>query len=157
MKRRAWRIRDDRSAERELFVPSRDLLGDRGDLTKDELRRLRRAAGSRVVRLYIVWCLFALIMIPFEWYHAITQLIVGHASRELGLAACWTFQFLLFLSAIIYGVYSRPPKFRDAMAEMRRCPSCTYTLAAIEVQLDGCSICPECGTAWKLPKTPPVA
>ncbi|MGQ0628045.1 MAG: hypothetical protein ACT4PL_08100 [Phycisphaerales bacterium] len=40
----------------------------------------------------------------------------------------------------------------------RFCPSCGYDLATIHPQQDGCTCCPECGGAWRIPSTaPPVA
>lgn len=31
------------------------------------------------------------------------------------------------------------------------CPSCGYQLTEIPRQADGCTVCPECGAAWRLP------
>lgn len=31
------------------------------------------------------------------------------------------------------------------------CPACGYSLAGSEPADDGCTVCPECGTAWRLP------
>lgn len=33
----------------------------------------------------------------------------------------------------------------------RLCPSCAYSLAGISAAADACTVCPECGTAWRLP------
>ena len=30
------------------------------------------------------------------------------------------------------------------------CPSCAYRISDIEIESDGCTVCPECGGAWKL-------
>jgi len=32
----------------------------------------------------------------------------------------------------------------------RRCASCGYSLAGLEPQPDGCTVCAECGAAWRL-------
>ncbi len=34
----------------------------------------------------------------------------------------------------------------------RICPSCAYPLAGVRLEPDGCTVCPECGTAWRLPQ-----
>ncbi|HLP82760.1 MAG TPA: hypothetical protein VK157_00285 [Phycisphaerales bacterium] len=34
---------------------------------------------------------------------------------------------------------------------MRRCPTCDYVLANAPSEPDGCTVCPECGGAWKVP------
>ncbi|MEQ9097306.1 MAG: hypothetical protein RIE32_13705 [Phycisphaerales bacterium] len=30
------------------------------------------------------------------------------------------------------------------------CPACGYSIAGLEPEEDGCRICPECGSAWKM-------
>lgn len=30
------------------------------------------------------------------------------------------------------------------------CPACGYSIAELESEADGCRVCPECGSAWKL-------
>jgi hypothetical protein len=43
---------------------------------------------------------------------------------------------------------------RAAMQRMllllRICPACDFSLREIEPQADGCTVCPECGAAWKI-------
>lgn len=34
-----------------------------------------------------------------------------------------------------------------------RCPSCNYALGGLTLEPDGCTVCPECGSAWKLPES----
>lgn len=43
---------------------------------------------------------------------------------------------------------------RDAMLAAGLCASCAYAINEVRVQPDDCSICPECGAAWKLPHPP---
>ncbi len=31
----------------------------------------------------------------------------------------------------------------------RLCPSCVYSLVDLPIESDGCTLCPECGSAWK--------
>jgi len=31
-----------------------------------------------------------------------------------------------------------------------QCPQCWYDLVGLEPEADGCTVCPECGTAWRL-------
>jgi hypothetical protein len=38
----------------------------------------------------------------------------------------------------------------EAMATEGRCPSCAYDIAQLPVADDGCTICPECGGAWRV-------
>ncbi len=34
------------------------------------------------------------------------------------------------------------------------CPHCRFSLTGISPDPDGCTVCPECGAAWKLPPLP---
>jgi len=34
-----------------------------------------------------------------------------------------------------------------------RCPACTYVLRECAVAADGCTVCPECGGAWRIDKS----
>lgn len=38
------------------------------------------------------------------------------------------------------------------LLERHLCPSCGYKLTALPIDPDGCTICPECGAAWRLPE-----
>ena len=35
------------------------------------------------------------------------------------------------------------------------CGSCCYSIESLPSDPDGCTVCPECGAAWKLPPPPP--
>ncbi len=39
---------------------------------------------------------------------------------------------------------------KKCVLSIGHCPSCTYRIYDIEAEPDGCTICPECGGAWKL-------
>lgn len=45
----------------------------------------------------------------------------------------------------------------NAGATLRKsvCPHCRFSIAGIPPDPDGCTVCPECGAAWKLPPPPP--
>lgn len=48
-----------------------------------------------------------------------------------------------------------PSMWRDRLRRqlyLRRCPTCDYLLHAVTSQPDGCTVCPECGAAWKIPQ-----
>lgn len=34
--------------------------------------------------------------------------------------------------------------------EHRVCPSCGYSLDGVAIESDGCCVCPECGSAWRV-------
>ncbi len=41
-------------------------------------------------------------------------------------------------------------RLRSGMLRAGRCASCGYALKGIGAMEDGCTVCPECGGAWKL-------
>ena len=50
----------------------------------------------------------------------------------------------------VFGPSLFGPRLRKVLY-LRRCPSCDYTLPADAIQPDGCTLCPECGAAWRIP------
>lgn len=42
-------------------------------------------------------------------------------------------------------------RYMRGMIPLRCCPVCTYNLRGLECEADGCTVCPECGAAWRLP------
>lgn len=65
----------------------------------------------------------------------ITWLIVRHTMRDGAMAA----------------------QLIGAFLEERLCPACGCGLRGVEAEADGCSVCPECGAAWRLDSAEPAA
>jgi hypothetical protein len=42
------------------------------------------------------------------------------------------------------------PRILHLARRRGECASCGYDLAGIRAELDGCTVCPECGAAWSL-------
>ena len=45
----------------------------------------------------------------------------------------------------------RAAELRAAYVKVRRCASCGYDLIGLPVENDGCTTCPECARAWRIP------
>ncbi len=43
-----------------------------------------------------------------------------------------------------------PQRAKRAVLSIGYCPACAYRLFDIEAEPDGCTVCPECGGAWRL-------
>jgi len=41
------------------------------------------------------------------------------------------------------------PRYRDWIAACGRCPACGYEIMNLPPDSDGCTVCPECGSAWR--------
>lgn len=79
----------------------------------------------------------------------------------IGFNSQYTFLVSLFF-AFAVGQFVSMFRYRpmlDWIAEKRlgmsQCPSCRYALDDILPEPDGCTVCPECGAAWKLPQQSP--
>ncbi len=40
--------------------------------------------------------------------------------------------------------------WKQRFMELGRCPTCQYSMASLVAEADGCTVCPECGGAWRL-------
>ncbi|MFI4881053.1 MAG: hypothetical protein ACIAQU_00550 [Phycisphaerales bacterium JB064] len=71
-----------------------------------------------------------------------------------GSLSCFVIPALgLFL---LFGIEKRfKPWSRAQRLDATRCRACDYTLTSLTPDPDGCTTCPECGAAWKLPPAHP--
>lgn len=64
--------------------------------------------------------------------------------------------FLFFLpSLIVFGSlyeWLRQRKRAEALVRFARCGACGYPLGGHEAESDGCTVCPECSAAWRVPE-----
>ena len=70
----------------------------------------------------------------------------------------WVFEF--FVQFMVFGgimgaVFSRmtwrsPQHAKSAMLRAGICPACRYQIDQVPVGSDGCTVCPECGSVWRL-------
>lgn len=87
-------------------------------------------------------------------FNVITELLPGkvpHALQGVLVAAA-----ILLMLAIVFGMMLRlaepmPTAVIEHELAEGRCPSCGYDLTRIAPEPDRCSVCPECGAAWRLP------
>lgn len=75
----------------------------------------------------------------------------GSVMRDVVLVA-----FVVVMSTPWLGVRLRlpitamPDEILRVFNEFRRCASCAYSLKELAPEQDGCTVCPECGAAWRL-------
>lgn len=86
---------------------------------------------------------------------AIVLLAVDSASRGDLIAVTIAFVLCGLALAVVAGpllarlfLHTVAPRAREA----RLCPCCGYNLAGCPRDDDGCTPCPECGAAWKVPE-----
>jgi hypothetical protein len=57
----------------------------------------------------------------------------------------------LLAAGVVSPIQNRRRRFRMAaqLAWFRECLVCAYPIADLEPESDGCTVCPECGAAWR--------
>lgn len=80
----------------------------------------------------------------------------NRTTEELLIRIALSVGFYLALSVIIWVSIHASfhwlliPEISRAMLRRGKCASCNYPLAGLDSAPDGCTVCPECGAAWKL-------
>ncbi|MFK7884313.1 MAG: hypothetical protein AB8F26_09065 [Phycisphaerales bacterium] len=65
------------------------------------------------------------------------------------------------LSGVFFGffasgyIWKSTTDARDAMLEYDLCPHCAHGIGSIPSEPDGCTVCPECGAAWRFTSMSP--
>lgn len=90
-----------------------------------------------VAIIYIVFMLMVLALFIFDAGPVWLRLLLGAVWLALGLAVI---------------VMDRAEQVRPSLRALR-CPSCRYSLRGLTPEADGCTVCPECGAAWRMEET----
>jgi len=84
--------------------------------------------------------------------------IVGLVDRSTIFTLFWfanaLFMFIGFglpMGLVVkFSGWRTPQRAKRAVLAIGHCPSCAYRIFDIEAEPDGCTVCPECGGAWKI-------
>ncbi len=71
--------------------------------------------------------------------------LVGVPLVVIGLVAVMS---MLFMQRATPAMHAQVFAKRDRQGQ---CRACTFSLAGLAAEPDGCTVCPECGAAWRLP------
>ncbi len=93
-----------------------------------------------------------------------SRLAAGFTSQNSGLIRSFTQLLGLFGPLLLIGVFILVAIFVSALRvwmpavarywlSIGQCASCRYDLSGVAVAADGCTVCPECGAAWRLMPT----
>ena len=152
-----WTVKDARGRRVQLFanlVPG-SVMRKRLGITHSEIRTLRRSLrGSRALGAVAG---FFLMYFGFGWILMLIMIsISGGTDYFDSYRSLWLVVTGLAASAMYWwGLGSSRSRLRVAMQSLSRCASCGYSLKGIHADADGCTVCPECGAAWRLTKESP--
>jgi hypothetical protein len=153
---------DDRGRVVRLFMPeSLGLLrGAPAGFEAAEFRRIRWRVVGRdtayggamaMMALLAIWLSVTLI------YRVVIALATGDGWFDAAKTGVWLVGVGIAAELMFRG-YGRPGKdgegwrrrVRAAILAEHRCPSCSYPLGELAAEGDGCTVCPECGAAWRV-------
>jgi hypothetical protein len=60
---------------------------------------------------------------------------------------------VMLADLLVWLALIQPNAQRTVTEFLRRelCPACGYTIRELTAESDGCTVCPECGAAWRIP------
>lgn len=137
------------------------------DLPAPILREILRRAGSRSGSLRQVWLLAAAIWLAalMLWGGGMLLasllaspllprwqvVLVGIAIALLPAAVVVAVGIVAHRGWGLIAFTGEAGAAVNAWLDAGRCPSCAYPLPPGRAESDGCTICPECGSAWRMP------
>lgn len=151
-------ISDDRAKEIELIDPvTISLFGSFiSDTHEGKIRKLRKRANFKsintqktIITIYMVILLTPLCLTLFD-----STSVDGSITSYLTDFVYFVYIFLLgwYVSRILASEkrIKIARRIMNAMIEEGLCLSCAYDICGLRVESDGCVVCPECGSAWRL-------
>ncbi|MEQ8844349.1 MAG: hypothetical protein RIB58_05790 [Phycisphaerales bacterium] len=99
------------------------------------------------------------VVAPYAAAILVTLLVPSGSVRQFGHAISDVFPYAMLPLIVVYA-YLHFTQFRPWLKQYRsaqgRCQACDYDLTGLTPDPDGCTTCPECGAAWRLPPEPPT-
>ncbi len=134
------RVRDDRG--RKVSLPLKRAIAQDRRIAWHERGVDFSRKEAAVQALVLLGVLIPMILLARPLAEAIGALAAFIVN---GVVAAATIAVLL---RVIAGMRAR--KVVARCLNERKCPACSYSLAGIAPEPDGCTVCPECGAAWRL-------
>lgn len=98
---------------------------------------------------------YTIIVVGFAAYLAAFPISAGIADRWLGNLVFLGIPVAILAATLLALSWLDRRVIKPRLATFRLlrglCAGCRYSIAAISPDPDGCTVCPECGAAWKLP------
>jgi hypothetical protein len=152
------RVADDRGSPRAVIslrrakARARSAPGDLRARLLGVVSSLRPLGRARRIGLIVLFAPAGFIIVtmalPLLWS---PSMITGWSDLGLlGLLIWWP----PFMLAILHSDVGRDAdRVREELLKSDLCPGCAHDLRAAAPQPDGCTLCEECGAAWRLPRS----
>jgi len=108
-------------------------------VSPDNVRFMRAQIGAAVLLSWVALSLCA------EGLDAASPPGLRHLLQALCVAALLLIMFWMMW----WGMRCSDALVAPRLLRSEYCPSCGYSLAEVPPEPDGCSVCPECGAAWR--------
>jgi len=140
----------DRPASLLTFRPGRVWSSDYGFACRDAATSIRQPGQTRSAAVMVACFLAAAAVF-------LIGLTIGNATGPapwLQYVVLVLFAVLLFsgFAAGVSDLFADPEQIQRATLGKGLCPSCWELLEGIPPDTDGCTMCPECGSSWRLPE-----
>lgn len=79
-------------------------------------------------------------------------------AEHLGISRWASLAPAILVAFVVHRVLNRAwnkrytKQYEAKLKDNSMCPSCVHDLSGLTPDVDGCTVCPECGAAWKLPQ-----
>ena len=158
-------ITDDRGETQELLDPMGTSFRITGVLRPAEPEDPTEHAvmlGRRLLRLEDPVNSAALVILPSAFLVGFPSMMILALVLPRWLPAASAIAVVGGLAGAIVGVLIGVRVLARALDRLRRrlatlppvCLTCKYQLSGLHPEPDGCTVCPECGAAWRLPPRP---
>jgi len=146
-------MRDDRGNRFRLSRDAKKMLADSDSVVSQKTIEIMPWPFHIFLRLYgVVMAVLVLTVIAScGGMFYMRPDVVSDLPGVLVFVLVWSF-FLLAVVGILFPLLLNYPNpwNRRAARVVRVCLVCSYKLGGIQPEPDGCTVCPECGAAWKL-------
>lgn len=142
-------VLDDRDVAHPRRVHFRPLPGVRPEARRAKLAGWRFPAGMLLVRRPFA-AVATLVLVGWTLY----WLIIAQTTRTLWPVLVAAVLFVVASYAVCRSLFVLQMALNRSVG---LCPTCDHDLASRPPEDDGCTLCPECGSAWRMRDDAPAA
>jgi hypothetical protein len=138
-------IRDDRGVVHRLRLPEASTAAEAasasGQAVWREFRRVARNTENPLYHIVVSGTCLALALVAAIHASSDARHVVAYAFVAVGLmiAGLWN----------PIWIRKRRDRIARELTGVRECLACTYSIEGLPEDTDGCTVCPECGAAWR--------